>query len=88
MNIVFTSIGSYPWHKGENLMNIGLVMKFHDPKLTSSPAYFHVIDEHLLLLAAIKYGITFQELTDIDMQRILNQFKLEVEKRNRLFRGI
>ena len=88
MNIVFTSIGSYPWHKGENLMNIGLVMKFHDPKLTSSPAYFHVIDEQLLLLAAIKYGITFQELTDIDMQRILNQFKLEVEKRNRLFRGI
>lgn len=68
-------------------MNIGLVMKFHDPKVTSSPAYFHVIDENLLFLAAIKYGITFEELTDIDMQRILNQFKLEVEKRNRLFRG-
>lgn len=57
-------------------------MKFHDPKITSSPAYFHVIDKHLLLLAIIKYGITFQELTDIDMQRILNEFKLEVEKRN------
>ena len=88
MNIVFTSIGSYPWHEMEDLKNIGLVMKFHDPKVTSSPAYFHVIDKHLLFLAAIKYGITFEELTDFDMQRILNQFKLEVEKRNRLFRGI
>ena len=88
MNIIFTSIGSYPWQKKEDLKKIGLVMKFYDPKETSFPSYFHVIDEQLLFLAAIKYGITFEELTDFDMQRMLNQFKLELEKRNRLFRGI
>ena len=87
MNIVFTSIGSYPWHKGENLMNIGLVMKFYDPKVTSSPAYFHVIDEHLLFLAAIKYGMTFQELTEIDMKRILDDYQRELEKRIRFKYG-
>ena len=68
-------------------MNIGLVMKFYDPKVTSSPAYFHIIDKQLFFLAAIKYGMTFQELTDNDMQRILYNYQREIEKRGRFLNG-
>lgn len=85
MNIAFTSLGTYPWHKKENLMEIGLVMKFHDPTSTSSPAYFQVIDEHLLCLAVIKYGITFLELTEIDMKNILDMYQMDRDKRYRLY---
>lgn len=88
MNIVFTSLGSYPWQRQENLMHIGLVMKFHDPTVTISPAYFNVIDKHLLFLAAIKYGMTFQELTEIDMKRILQNYQEDREKRIRFSNGI
>jgi len=85
MNIKFTSIGSYPWpypwHNDEDLTNIGLVMKFYDPKVKSSPAYFHVINEHLLFLSAIKYGMSFYELTENDLIRNLNDYKRELKKR-------
>lgn len=80
MNIRFTTIGSYPWQKQEDLKDIGLVMKFIDPKVSSSPAYFHVIDEHLFFLAAIKYSMSFHELTDNDMKSILHEYQREREK--------
>lgn len=87
MNIVFTTIGSYPWQKQEDLKAIGLDMKFIDPEVTSSPAYFHVIDKHLLFLAIIKYGIEFKELSDDDMKRIGREFLEELGTRNRMIRG-
>lgn len=85
MNIAFTSIGSYPWHKDKDLKNIGLLMKFIDPNATSSPAYFHVIDEQLLFLAVIQYGMTFQELTEIELIRLLDTY--QSEKRRLIIMG-
>jgi hypothetical protein len=81
MNIAFSSIGSYPWNEDKDLKDIGLVIKFYDPKVKSSPAYFHVINEQLLFLSAIKYGMSFYELTENDLISILNDYKRELKKR-------
>jgi len=81
MNIAFSSIGSYPWNEDKDLKDIGLVMKIVDPKGISSPAYFHIINEHLLFLSAIKYGMSFYELTENDLIKILNDHKKHLERR-------
>lgn len=84
MNIKFISIGSYPWQKKENLTNIGLLMKFHDPETTSSPAYFQIIDEQLFFLSVIQYGIEFKELTDLEIEERLKDYQQERKRYRKL----
>lgn len=80
MNIIFTSIGSYPWKNHEDFKNIGLVKKFLDHKgRTRAPVYFHVIDKQLLFLSVIEYGMSFLELSETDTKS-LDDYQEDIQK--------
>lgn len=78
MNIKFISIGSYAWQESK-LDEVGLMMKRHDD-YTSSPVYYHVIDEQLFFLSVIQYGMEFKELTDLEIEERLKDYQQERQR--------
>ena len=85
MNIKFISIGSYAWQESK-LDGVGLIMKRHD-SYRSSPVYYHVIDEQLFFLSAIRYGMEFKELTDLEIEEKLKDFQQERQRYRKLLSG-
>jgi hypothetical protein len=70
MNIALCKMGDYIWKSPRLSEDLGVIMEQIVPEDTRSPCYSRVLDKQKFFLAVVKYGITFKELSDDDMERM------------------
>jgi hypothetical protein len=88
MNIALRKLGDYIWNSTHLYKDLGITTEQIVPEDARSPCYFRVRNKPIFFLAVVKYGITFKELSDDDMERRKEEYIQECARRRSILGGI